>query len=181
MKRLLVLATVLIAAVTLSAQATHPIKSPSVVESATIGGKTITISYASPRLKGRAGSIFTKDGLISHDPTYPVWRAGANAATTLHTDTAIEIGGLAVLPGTYTLYIDLSDPANWVLIVNKQTGQWGTDYDKVQDLGRIKLTTTQSSPTVENLKFTLKDNGNKNGTLTLAWENVSASTPLTVR
>src|ERR1039458_9877310 len=50
-------------------------------QSGTIGAKAITITYSSPRVNGRAGKIFTKDGLISHDAHYPVWRAGANAAT----------------------------------------------------------------------------------------------------
>ena len=57
----------------------RPPKSPPATESATIGGKTITITYSSPSVNGREGKIFTKDGLISKDPHYPVWRAGANA------------------------------------------------------------------------------------------------------
>lgn len=180
MKRLFVLATMLVAAISLSAQTPHPVKSPAAVESATIGGKSLTIHYASPHLNGRTGHVFTKDGLISHDPTYPIWRAGANAATTLHTDAALSFDGLAVPAGTYTLFVDLSDADNWVLIVNKQTGQWGTDYDKAQDLGRIKLTTTKSAQTVQNLKFTLTSKGNMAGTLTLAWENVTASAAFTL-
>ena len=59
--------------------------SPAATESATLGGKAVTITYSSPGVKGRAGHIFTKDGLISHNPHYPVWRAGANEATKLHT------------------------------------------------------------------------------------------------
>ena len=88
-------------------------------QSATIAGKTITITYNSPRVKGREGKIFTKDGLISQTRIYPVWRAGANAATTLHTDADLTIGDLKVPAGTYTLFVDISDPAHWVLIVSK--------------------------------------------------------------
>jgi hypothetical protein len=83
MKRLLICCTGLVlGAVTLFAQQKPP-ASPPAKESATIGGKSVTISYNSPGVKGRAGHIFTKDGLISHDPHYPVWRAGSNPATTL--------------------------------------------------------------------------------------------------
>ena len=149
--------------------------SPAATETATLGGKSITITYSSPGVKGRAGHIFTTDGLISKDPHYPVWRAGANAATKLHTDADLDIAGLAVPKGDYTLFVDISDPANWVLIVNKQTGQWGLSYDKTQDLGRVKLATTKPSALVENLKYTLTDLGGGKGRLTLAWENVSAS------
>ena len=56
-------------------------QSPTATESATIGGKTISISYSSPRVNGRVGKLFGKDGRIGQDPSYPVWRAGANAAT----------------------------------------------------------------------------------------------------
>ena len=86
------------------------------------------------------GNLFGKDGRISKDPHYPVWRAGANAATKLHTDADLDIGGLSVPKGDYTLFVDISDPDKWVLIVNKQTGQWGLAYDKSQDLGTARMT-----------------------------------------
>jgi hypothetical protein len=83
----------LFAATTLFAQPKPPL-SPPAKETAAIAGKSITITYSSPRVRGREGHIFTKDGLISHDPHYPVWRAGANAATTLKTDADLTIGDL---------------------------------------------------------------------------------------
>jgi len=136
MKRLLICSSLLFAAA-LSAQQAPP-KSPPETESVNIAGKTITIAYSSPAVRGRDGHIFTKDGLISHDPNYPVWRAGANAATKLHTEADLTLGELAVPKGDYTLFVDISDPNNWTLIVNKQTGQWGLRYDKSQDLGRVR-------------------------------------------
>ena len=93
-------------------------------------------------MKGREGKIFTKDGLIatSGGSQYPIWRAGANAATTLKTDADLTIGDLNVPAGTYTLFVDISDPAHWMLIVSKKTGEWGLAYDKTQDLGKTKMT-----------------------------------------
>ncbi|HMD76130.1 MAG TPA: DUF2911 domain-containing protein [Terracidiphilus sp.] len=179
MKRLLVCTSLLIAA-TVFAQPGPP-KSPPATESAVIAGKTITITYSSPGVKGRAGHIFTKDGLISHDPTYPVWRAGANSATKLHTDADLNLDGLTVPKGDYTLYIDLSDPANWVLVVNKQTGQWGTVYDKAKDLGRVKMTMEKPPALVENLKYMLKDLGGNKGKLSLVWENLCGSVSISVQ
>jgi hypothetical protein len=178
MQRLLACTGLLIAAATLSAQTPAPKPppaSPAATASATIGGKAITASYFSPGVKGREGRLFTKDGQISKDPTYPVWRAGANNATALHTDGDIHIGDLAVPKGDYTLYVDISDSDNWVLVVNKQTGQWGTKYDKAQDLGRVKMTMTAPPAMLESLKYTLVDNGGGKGSLTLAWENKSGS------
>ncbi len=179
MKRFLVCTGLLIAATTLFAQPPAP-KSPAATESATIGGKAITITYSSPRVNGRAGQLFGKDGRISHDPTYPVWRAGANGATKLHTDADLTIGELSVLKGDYTLYVDISDPANWVLIVNTQTGQWGTVYDKTKDLGRVKMAMEKPPALVENLKYMLKDSGGNKGKLSLAWENLCGTVNITV-
>ena len=178
MKRLLVCTGLLIAA-TVFAQPGPP-KSPSATESATIAGKAIAITYSSPGVKGRAGHIFSKDGLISHDPTYPVWRAGANAATKLHTEGDLKIGGLTVPKGDYTLYVDLSDPDHWVLVVSKQTGQWGTVYDKAQDLGKVMMTMTKPAETIENLKYSIRGTGGPAANLTLAWENHIATVPLVV-
>jgi hypothetical protein len=158
----------------------RPVASPSATATATIGGKNISIAYSSPGVKGREGKIFTKDGLISTNPHYPVWRAGANSATTLKTDGALMIGELMVPAGTYTLFVDISDPDNWTLIVSKDTGEWGLSYDSTKDLGKTKMAMSKPAAMVENLVFTLADSGGGNGTLTLAWEDHSASVPIMV-
>jgi Protein of unknown function (DUF2911) len=175
MKRLLICATVLIATtLTLSAQKKAPL-SPPETATATIAGKAITITYSSPRVKGREGHIFTKDGLISHDPHYPVWRAGANAATTLKTDAELKIGDLIVPAGTYTLFVDISNPDQWELIVSKKTGEWGLAYDPADDLGRVKMKMTKPLSMVEDLKYTITNLGGTTAKITLEWENHSAS------
>jgi Protein of unknown function (DUF2911) len=182
MKQVLICTGLLFAATTLFAQQAAPKKppaSPPATASASVNGKSITITYSSPGVKGREGKIYTSDGLISHDPHYPVWRAGANAATTLKTDADLMIGDLMVPAGTYTLFVDISDPAHWVLIVSKATGEWGLAYDPTKDLGKTPMMTSKPAAMVENLTYTLAlDNGN--GTLTLAWEDVSASVNIMV-
>jgi hypothetical protein len=173
----LMMSAALIAATSLAFAQKAPPASPPATATATIAGKTITISYSSPAVKGRAGKIFTKDGLISHDPHYPVWRAGANAATKLVTDADLTLGDLKVPAGTYTLFVDLTDPDNWVLIVSKKTGEWGLGYDPAQDLGRVKMKMKMRKPDglVESLNYTITNLGGTTGKITLAWENHSAS------
>ncbi len=178
MKRLLICAGLFAAATTLFGQANPA--SPPEKASGQIGGKSISITYASPRVKGREGHIFTKDGLISRNPHYPVWRAGANEATTLVTDGDLQIGSLTVPKGKYTLFVDISDPDNWVLIVNKKTGEWGLAYDGSEDLGKVKMQMSRPPSIVENLVYTINDLGGGKGTITLAWENHSASVPVSV-
>ncbi len=156
--------------------------SPPATESKTIAGKTITITYSSPRVNGREGKIFTKDGLIaSTHRSYPVWRAGADTATKLHTDADLQIHDLLVPKGDYSLYVDIANPDVWVLIINKQTGQWGLTYNQAQDLGRIKMEMKKPPAPIENLKYTITDDGGNKGTLELAWENHIASVPFTVK
>jgi hypothetical protein len=180
MKRLFICTGLLLCATTLFAQQ-KPVASPPAKASAAIGGKSITITYNSPRVKGRAGRIFTKDGLISHDPHYPVWRAGANPATGFQTEADITLGDLKVPAGAYTLFVDISDPAHWTLIVSKATGEWGLAYDPAKDLGRTAMTMAAPPSLVEDLKYTLTDNGGGKGSLTLAWENETASVPIQVQ
>ena len=156
-------------------------QSPGATESKTIGGKTITIRYSSPRVNGRVGKLFGKDGKIGTDSTYPVWRAGANAATRLQTDGDLDLGGLAVPKGEYSLYVDLSNLDAWQLIVNKETGQSGTTYNRSKDLGRVKMTMRKPAAPIENLKYTISASAGDAGTLTLEWENRIASVPIKVK
>jgi hypothetical protein len=174
---LLLFATATLSAQMAPAQQTPkpPPASPAATASGTVGGKSISIAYSSPGVKGRAGQLFGPGGRISKDPHYPVWRGGANAATTIKTDGDLKFGDLLVPAGTYTLFVDISDPDNWVLIVSKKTGEWGLAYDNTQDLGRTKMHMSTPPALVENLTYTITALGGGNGSLTLAWENHSAS------
>lgn len=179
MKRLLMCTGLLFASTTLLAQQAAPKappKSPPATAMATIGSANVTITYSSPRVRGREGKIFSSDGLISHDPHYPVWRAGANSATMLETSGNLTIGDLAVPAGKYTLFIDISDPAGWTLIVSKATGEWGLAYDASKDLGRVKMEMSKPSAMVEDLAWKI---GQKH--ISLEWENMKASVPVAAK
>jgi hypothetical protein len=143
-------------------------QSPGAEASGTIGGKSITIKYSSPSVRGR--QIFGDGGVVSKDSSYPVWRAGANAATTLTSAANLDIGGLNVPAGTYTLYVVVKDPDNWKLVVNKQTGQNGDSYDAGMDLGRVDMKMEKPASPVEKLKYTITGSGGT-GKIQLEWEN----------
>ncbi|MEJ7714044.1 MAG: DUF2911 domain-containing protein [Pyrinomonadaceae bacterium] len=109
-------------------------------------------------------------------PYGKVWRTGANDATTLITETDLTIGDLRVPAGTYTLYT-LPGETEWKLIVNKKTGQWGTEYSEADDLGRVNLMAKKSSAPVE--KFTISiEPASDGGMLKMAWENTELSVPV---
>ena len=108
----------------------------------------IRVDYGQPHLRGR--SLHTA-GLVPFDS---VWRAGANEATAFETDVDISIGGTAVPKGKYTLYA-LPTNRGWTLIINKNTGQWGTEYDAKHDLARVPLRHRQLRDPVESLIIAL--------------------------
>src|ERR1700683_2422064 len=153
-------------------------QSPAREATIAIAGKQINISYSAPSVRGR--KIFGPGGIVNGDPTYPVWRAGADDATTIHTDAALEFRGLTVPPGDYTVWVAV-DKNPWELIINKQINQWGTNYDKSKDLGRVTMTVAKPPAPIETYKVALASEGGNRGKLTLEWENVSASAPFTVK
>ena len=121
--------------------------SPPARTGVTIAGKKLTIAYSSPRIRGRK----IMGGLV---PYGQWWRTGADNATTFQTDADLDLGGLKVPKGIYTLYT-LPGATEWQLIVNKQTGQWGTEYNQRQDLGRVKMNLAQTPALVDSFKIEL--------------------------
>ena len=153
--------------------------SPPAQASVAVGGKSLSVRYAAPSVRGR--KIYGPGGLLSRDPTYPAWRAGANNATAFHTDADLSIGNLNVPKGDYTFYVWVKDPDAWELIISKETGQWGLDYHPDKDLGRVKMTMAKPPAMVEKLKYTLSSDGPKAAKLQLEWENHVASVAMTVK
>lgn len=183
MKRWLLGVTLVALALPLYAQnQKKPPLSPPENATAMVGGHSITIKYSSPRVRGREGHIFGPGGLIQKThKEYPVWRAGANAATTLDTDADLTIGDLSVPKGEYTLFVDISNPDQWTLIVNKQTGEWGLAYNSSYDLGKVPMHMSQPPQMIEDLKWEVRNEGHGKGRLTLEWEDHVASVQFRVQ
>lgn len=134
-------------------------------------GKTITIDYSRPYAKGR--KIFGE--LV---PYGKEWRTGANEATTFVTTADLMVGGKHVPAGNYTLYT-IPNQQQWTLIINKQTGQWGTVYKEDQDLVRVPMKVGSTGSPVEQFTISLDKTGDKAATLKLEWENTQASVEIT--
>jgi Protein of unknown function (DUF2911) len=145
--------------------------SPPAKADVTLTNANISIDYSAPSVRGR--TIF--GGQV---PYGEVWRTGANAATTLKTTGALQIGDLNVPAGTYTLY-SLPTADGWKLIVNKQTGQWGTVYDKSQDLGRVAMSVGSTATPVETMVIDLEKTMGNATELHVKWANVDASVQIT--
>ena len=139
---------------------------------------TITIDYCAPSTHGR--TIFGSSDQKPLVPYGEVWRMGANAATTIKTTGDLQIGDLKVPAGTYTLY-SVPSQDGWKLVVNKQTGQWGTVYDISQDLGRVAMGTGSTAMPVEKFVIDFEKTVGETTELHLKWAGVDASVQITAQ
>src|SRR5580698_6290640 len=146
--------------------------SPPVSTSAVIGGDHVHIEYYAPSMHGRK----IIGNLVPYDE---VWCTGANWATKITTEAGLNINGLKVPKGSYSIWT-LPNEKQWMLIINKQTGQFHLNYDETQDFGRVKMNLKALSSPVETFKIELASTGGNNGTLSLLWENTDAWVPITV-
>lgn len=129
----------------------------------------VQVDYGQPHARGRT----VVGTLIPYDE---IWRTGANQATAFRTDVDLEVGGVRVPRGNYTLYSLLSR-GGWQLVVNRQTGQWGTQYDSSQDLARIPMQVTELATPTESLQITLVPAAQTpaQGALVIEWGTVRGS------
>jgi hypothetical protein len=130
-------------------------------------GKTITVNYSSPRMRGRR--IF--GDLV---PFGEVWRAGADDATTFITTADISVGGKNVPAGKYTLFT-LPTPAKWTLIISKQTGEWGIPYPgEKYDFARMEMKVSKLPSPLENFTISFDPTGTTCA-MKFDWESTRAA------
>jgi hypothetical protein len=146
--------------------------SPPDTTRATVGGANISVAYSRPLKRGRV--IF---GEVV--PWNQVWRTGANAATMFTTDKDLVFGTTVVPAGKYTLWT-LPTPTGAKLIINGETGQWGTDYHADKDFARLDLATRMISPPVEQFVIGVVPQGD-GGLLRYSWDDREYSIPFTVK
>jgi hypothetical protein len=140
---------------------------------ATIGAATFSVDYGRPLARGRT----LLGDVIGYDR---VWRTGANAATQLTTSAPITLAGLPLPAGTYTLWT-VPRVGRVDLIVNRQTGQWGTDYRRAQDLGRAPMQADSLETPVERFTISIERRDARRGTLAMAWGTFRWTAPIVVR
>jgi len=140
---------------------------------ATIGNANLWIDYGRPALRGRNVWV---NGVLGDS----IWRTGANAATQLHSDSDLLIGGQVVPAGTYTLWTQVTRDG-YHLIVNKQFGQWGTEYDASRDLIRVPLRDTPSPTPAERFTIGVDPRSASDGVITLAWGSKLLTVPVATK
>jgi hypothetical protein len=157
-----------------------------------VGGKWIEISYSRPIKRGR--DLWGSGGKYGEmlNSGAPVWRAGANQSTRLKTELPLVIAGKTVMPGEYSLFVDLK-PNDWTLIVSSwgaqktpdsrdKTALWGSfDYTPAKDVARVKMTLGTLPFSVDQLTWSFFDMSDAGGKMALMWDKVVASAPFTIK
>jgi len=146
--------------------------SPGATVTATVAGAELGVTYSRPSMRGR--EIW--GGLV---PWGTVWRTGANAATHFTTTKDLRIGDVRLAAGAYTLWSTFA-PDSATLIINSQTGQWGTQYDASRDRARVPLSVEELPEAIERFTIEIQPQGERGALLSLTWDRRRCSVPIEV-
>ena len=140
-----------------------PAPSPACTLKQSVGLTDIEIVYSRPGVKGRQifGSVV---------PYGAVWRTGANNATKITFSTPVKINGADIPAGSYSLYT-IPGETEWTVIINKKTGQSGTQYDEKSDLVRFKAVPGKLAETIHSFMIEFNGISDESAVLLLAWEH----------
>ena len=142
--------------------------SPRAAAHATVDGAPIVVEYGRPYRRGR--TIF--GGLV---PYGRIWRTGADEATVLETAAPLRFGDVTVPAGRYSLWTR-PGRRRWLFIINRQSGQWGTDYDRSRDLVRVPVVPTRTRRIINQLTIHIRPRRD-GGQLILTWERTRLVVP----
>ncbi len=141
----------------------------------TLKGKTVSVEYGRPSLKGR-----TVDQMLSQLKAGDVWRLGADKSTTFTTGLDLAFGDVTVPAGEYSLWMQKQADNSWKLVFNKQHGQWGTQHDAAQDLVSAPLKQSQPAESVEMVTITLAEAG-EGGVISIEWGTMKVTASFTAK
>ncbi|HJQ09562.1 MAG TPA: DUF2911 domain-containing protein [Gemmatimonadaceae bacterium] len=147
--------------------------SPRDTARARIGSDSIIIDYSRPHARGRVllGNVIPYDR---------VWRTGANAATQFTTSAPIKLAGIQLAAGTYTLWT-VPHQNGVDLVVNGQSGQWGTQYNRARDVGTARMQSTTTQAPVDQFTISVTPTDGRRGTLAMEWGSFRWTAPIEVR
>ena len=165
--------------------------SPRGEASTQIGEAWIFVDYGRPILRGRTGIFGSGEdyGTMVTGPA-PVWRAGANKSTRLHTEIPLMIGDVEVAAGEYSIFVDLSQDG-WTFILSSHEakdsgrapgeGLWGAyGYTSDKDVVRTPMTVSEMMTSADQFTIGFFDVTEDGGVLSMMWETTMASVPFTI-
>ena len=143
--------------------------------SLTLKGKTVSVEYGRPSLKGR-----TVDQMLSQLSAGDFWRLGADKSTTFATGLDLAFGDVTVPAGEYSLWMQKQADNSWKLVFNKQHGQWGMQHDPAKDLVSVPLKPSHPAEPVEMVTIALAAAG-KGGVISVEWGTMKVTADFTAK
>lgn len=139
-----------------------------------IGEAAVKICYGRPSARGRT--------MIGGEavPFGELWRTGANEPTTLHTTGTLDVAGIRIEPGSYSLYTRPGEES-WELFLNSSTDRWGIpigDDVRTTEVGSATLPRERPPEHVETLTLRFVDASDGGADLVLEWEDFRVTIPV---
>lgn len=171
MKKIILSAATVVCLFSTEAQIKMPQPSPTQTIKQDFAMGSIELTYSRPAAKGR--KIF--GDLV---PYNKIWRTGANAATLIKFTDVVEINGKRIDTGSYVLY-SIPGLENWEIILNKGTGNWGTDgYKESEDVLRFKVPEEKIKPALESFTMQFANVMPESCTLQIMWDKTGINIPI---
>jgi hypothetical protein len=149
-------------------------RNPRATSKLELAGKFVMIEYGRPSLKGR-------DMLSMAEPGR-VWRMGADKSTTITSDAKLVFDKATIPEGTYSLWLKKIGDMSFELVFNKKSGQWGTQYESIDDLASVPMSFSERTENVEVFTINLKKGAKSNaGEFELLWGRSVLKAPFTVK
>jgi hypothetical protein len=149
--------------------------SPEAVAESTANGIEVKVIYSRPNKKGRL--IFGREQDNALLPYGKVWRTGANEATLVELASDVYLAGKLVKAGTYSLY-SVPGQSSWKIILNSETGQWGTEYNDGKDILTVEVP-IRIKPSVQELFLIYFEEIPNGANMVLSWDQTEALVPFT--
>jgi hypothetical protein len=133
----------------------------------TVGDSEGLLCYGAPSARGRdiMGAL-----LVYGQPE----RIGANEPTTIHLSGPANVGGVALQPGSYSLYA-IAGEDEWQFFLNSNWERWGIPIDESVRATEVGVFAAEPEPMdeyVETLQYRFEPmNDNTMGDMVLEWEN----------
>lgn len=162
MKKIILVAGIVLAGFQAQAQITMPQPSPLSTVSQKIGLTDVSITYSRPSAKGR--KVF--GDLVAFDK---LWRTGANKCTKLSVSDSVTINNVRMGKGDYSIFT-VPGQREWMIIINKDADLSGTDgYDMNKDITRFKVAASPNAFT-ETFTINFSDLTSTSANVELTWE-----------
>jgi hypothetical protein len=140
-----------------------------------LGPSPALLCYGAPSVRGRE----IMGGLV---PYGELWRMGADEPTTLHLSSRANVGGVALQPGSYSIYA-MPGEREWEVFINSNVTRWGIPIDagvRATELGSFTVTPQTLPSPVETLTYEFEEaaGGEPGGELLMEWATTLIRIPI---